>query len=167
MTGQALRQGLISEQTIKDSLITPRGDLFLAAMYLGVTPRELDSYIRSSEEIQGFVAATEVVKKNADYNRMSVEQFTDQLDQLTRAYQVEAVDIIHDLATIPMTKDLSAAMAEIKLKAAIQLRGAGKDTSTNTGQASVLAELNELYHASAPRIKSIRVAQIEYQSDED
>ena len=165
MTGEALRQGLISEQTIRDALITARGDIFLSSQYLGVTPRELDSYIRSSEDIQGFVAAIGVVKKDADYNRLSVEQFTDRLDQTTRAYQVEAIDIIHDLAVIPM-KDISAAMAEVKLKAAIQLRGAGKDPQANNGQASVLAELNDLYHQSAPRIKSIRVAQIEYQSED-
>ena len=166
MTGEALQQGLISEQTIRDALTIGRGDLFLSASYLGVTARELDGYIRASETIQGFVAAIDVVKKDVNYNRLSVEQFTDRLEQVARAYQVEALDEIHALAMIPLNKELTAAMADVKLKAAIALRGAGQSTQVNNGQASVLAELNELYQQSAPRIKSIRVAQIEYQQDE-
>lgn len=158
MTGNALRQGLISEQTIRDALTTARGDLFLAASYLNVTARELDQFIRSSSEIQGFVAAIAVVKKDSDYERMSADQFSDQLENLTRAYRVEAIDVIHDLAMMPFD---SAAMAEVKLKAAVQLRGTHNDSPVNSDQALILAELNNLYQQSAPRIKSIRIAQIE------
>jgi hypothetical protein len=165
LTGEALRQGLISEQTIRDALTISKGDLFLASAYLGVTARELDGYIRASEEIQGFVAAIATVKKDANYARMSAEQFADRLEQVARAYRVEALDIIHDLASIPLNKDLTAAMADVKLKAAIQLRGANAETPHQTGQANVLAELNQLYLESAPRIKSVRIAQIEYQSE--
>ena len=161
MTGTALRQGLISEQTIKDALVSAKGDLFVAASYLSVSPRELDSYIRSSEDIQTFASSVAMVKRNVDYDRMSVEQFREQLEQVTLAYRVEAVEVIHQLATMGFD---SAAMAEVKLKAAIQLAGKHNDTPQNTEQATVLAELNNLYQQNAPRVKSIRIAQIEYQS---
>lgn len=162
MTREALRDGLVSEQTITDALTSARGDLFIASCYLGVTARELDGYIRSSETIQGFVAAIDRVKRDPEYDRLSNDQFEDQLDRLTKAYRVEALGIIHELATIPMTTELTAAMAEVKLKAAVQLRGANVDNSKNGDQMLVLQELNQLYQQSAPRIKSIRVAQIEF-----
>jgi hypothetical protein len=159
MSGNALAQGLISETTVRQALTTARGDLFLASCYLAVTPRELDWYIRASEEMQGFVAAISKVKADANYDKLSVEQFSKQLEQLTRSYRVEAIDIIHDLAAMPFD---TAAMAEVKLKAAVQLRGSHSDAPVNNDQASVLAELNALYQTSAPRIKTIRVAQIEF-----
>ena len=108
------------------------------------------------------VAAIDCVKRDPDYDRLSNDQFEDQLERLTKAYRVEALGIIHDLATIPMTSELTAAMAEVKLKAAVQLLGANVDNSKNGDQMLVLQELNQLYQQSAPRIKSIRVAQIEF-----
>ena len=163
MTREALREGLISEDTITTALLQARGDLFLSACYLGVTARELDSYVRSSSELQGFVAAIEKVKRDPDYEKLSVEAFEDRLDVLTRAYRVEAIDIIHDLATMPFD---TAAMADVKLKAAIELRGRVGEVSKSSDQAGVLMELNQLYHSNAQRIKTIRAVQIEFSPDE-
>lgn len=160
MTRDALRQGLISEQIIRDSLTVAKGDLFLASSYLGVTGRELDGYIRASEDLQGFVAAIAKVKRDPLYDKMSADQFTDELDRMTRGMRVEALDVIHELATMPFGE--SAAMAEVKLKAAVQLRGAA-DAPITGGQTAVLQELNLLYQQAAPRIKSVRAVQIEYE----
>ena len=160
MTREALRQGLVSEQTIRDALTSAKGDLFLASSYLGVTGRELDSYIRASEELQAFVAAIATVKQDPAYKKMSSEQFADELDRLTRGFRLEALDVIHELATMPFD---TAAMAEVKLKAAVQLRGAVADTPKGGDQSAVLMELNQIYQQTAPRIKSVRAVQIEYE----
>lgn len=161
MTSEALRNGEVSEQVIRDALTTCRGDIFKASGYLNVSPTELDRYIRASEELQGFAAAIATVKKNANYDRMSSLQFKERLEQVTLAYRLEATEIIHELALI--TPD-SAAMAEVKLKAAMQLRGSHTDAPVTSETAQVLAELNRLYSESAPRIKSVRIAaQIEFQ----
>jgi hypothetical protein len=162
MTGEALREGLISTEGIMTALETARGDIFLSACYLRVTARELDSYIRSSEMLQAYVGMIDKVKTDANYDKLSNEQFASQLEQMSKAYKVEALDIIHDMARMPFD---SAAMAEVKLKAAIQLRGVDTVTHQNTDQATVLAELNQIYQANAPRIKSVRAVQIEYQSE--
>lgn len=159
MTREALRDGLISEQTIRDALVQARGDLFVGACYLSVTARELDSYIRSSEDLQAFVGAIETVKRDAGYDKLSADQFADRLEVLTRSYRIEALDIIHDMARMSFD---SAAMAEVKLKAAVQLRGAQTEKVASGDQMAVLSELNELYQLNAPRIKSIRAVQIEY-----
>lgn len=164
MTSESLRAGLINESNIREALVTCRGDLFAASGYLCVSPRELDRYIRASEELQDFASAIAVVKRNHEYDRMSAEQFRHQLDQITLIYKVEAIEIIRDLATMDFD---TAAMAEVKLKAAVQLKGVHHDSPANSGQESILAELNELYKQSAPRIKSIRVAaQIEFEEQD-
>jgi len=161
MTSKALRAGDITEESIRSALTVCRGDIFSASGYLKIAPRELDRYVRASENLQGFAAAIATVKKSVDYDRISADQFREELDRLTRAYRVEATNVIHELATMPFD---SAAMAEVKLKAAVQLRGSHADAPVNSDQAQVLAELNELYRINAPRIKSIRIAaQIDYE----
>lgn len=162
MTRDALRQGLVSEPTIRDALTRAKGDLFIASSYLGVTGRELDSYIRASEDLQGFVAAIATVKQDPAYNKMSSEQFSDELERLTRGFKLEALEVIHELATMPFGE--SAAMAEVKLKAAVQLRGSAADAPKDATHSTIMAELNQLYQQSAPRIKSVRAVQIEYET---
>ena len=162
MTSDALRSGAISEDTIRDALQRTRGDLFAASGYLQVSPRELDRYIRASDTLQGFCASIAAVKQNAEYDRMSADQFRKELENVTRANRLEAENIIRELAHMSFD---SAAMAEVKLKAAVQLRGAHADTPVNSDQALVLAELNKIYQESAPRIKSVRAAiEVEYHS---
>lgn len=161
MAREALREGLISEDTIKDALTQAKGDLFLSSCYLGVTARELDGYIRASDTLQGFVAAIAKVKQDPEYRKMSNEQFSDELERLTRAYHLEALEVIHGLAMEPGG---SAAGKEVQLKAAIALMGSAPQKKVDSGQMATLQELNELYHQSAPRIKSVRIqtAQIEF-----
>jgi len=168
MTREALRAGLISEDTVTAALMSARGDLFVASSYLGVTGRELDGYIRASEHLQAFCAAIGTVKTSADYKRLSDEQFEDELERLTKGYRLEALSVIHEIATEAIVSDdgskMSAAEKEVKLKAAIALRGAPEAKAGANDQSQVLAELNELYQQNAPRIKSVRAVQIEYQS---
>ena len=159
MTREALRAGHVTTEAISQALMDARGDLFVAASIIGVTGRELDAYIRSSEELQVFAHAIGQVKSNGDYKRLSDEQFSDELERLTKGYRLEALDVIHDMATMSFD---SAAMAEVKLKAAIALRGAPEVKQGSNDTSAVLAELNDLYAQSAPRIRTVRAVQIEY-----
>lgn len=138
----------------------------MSAMKLGVTAAQLDGYIRTSEPMQQFASAISVIKKDMDYDKLSADQFTQRAENLSRAYRLEAIEIIHDIATIPMSgEEFTAAMAEVKLKAAIQLRGDANLQPVNNGQAALFAELNTIYQNTAPRIKSFRLAQVEFQDD--
>jgi hypothetical protein len=161
MTRESLRAGLITEDSLVAALMSARGDLFVAASILGVTGRELDGYVRASEGLQAFCAAIGTVKTSTDYKRLSDEQFEDELERLTKGYRLEALDVIHEVATEPI-KGMSAAEKEVKLKAAIALRGAPEAKAGVNDHSQVLAELNELYQQNAPRIKSVRAVQIEY-----
>lgn len=148
------RAGLISEQGIKDALVDAKGDIFLASTTLDCTAQELDRYIRASAELQQFAAAIEKVKIDPAYSRMSAERFENELADLTRAYKVVGLEELHGLAT--MDHKGSAAMAKVKLQAAISLRGGEQRVAGDREIEHALSELNQLYHQNAPRIKEIR-----------
>jgi len=154
VTSRARKNGLISEQSIKAAISEAKGDLFLASCALDCTARELDGYIRRSVELQHFITAVEQVKIDPAYSRLSVEQFENQLADQTRALRIEGLNEIHKLATMEFGD--SAALAKVKLDAALALRGGVQSGVSNSETESALAELNHLYHQNAPRIKEIR-----------
>ena len=154
MTRRAMRSGIISEHSIKQALTEGKGDLFLAACALDCTPRELDSYIRRSGELQAFAAAVEQVKRDVNYDRLSAEQFENRLADLTRAYRLDGIETLHTLATTDHGD--SAALAKVRLEAAIALRGGPAHGAGSSETEATLAELNQLYLQNAPRIKEIR-----------
>lgn len=151
---RSFRASLISEDYIKTALTEARGDIFLAASTLDCTAQELDRYVRASAELQAFAAAIEKVKVDPAYSRMSAEQFEGRVQDLTRAYKVVAIEELHKLTT--MDPKGSAAMAKVKLQAAIALRGNQQVAVGDREIEHALAELNQLYHQNAPRIKEIR-----------
>jgi len=165
MTSRARKSGLISEQSIKTALTEAKGDIFLAACALDCTPRELDIFIRRSAALQAFAAAVEQVKIDPAYSRMSAEQFENQIADLTRAFKVDGLNEIHKLATMEFGD--SAALAKVKLDAAIALKGTAGHTVGNSEAENALAELNALYHANAPRIKEIRQTVITLRDDRE
>ena len=151
---RAMRDGKITEAGIKTALIEAKGDIFLAACTLNCTAQELDRYIRASAGLQNFAAAIETVKIDPAYSRMSAEQFENELADLTRAYRVVGLEELHGLAT--MDHAGSAAMAKVKLQAAIAIHGGRQQQGDDREVEHALSELNQLYHQNAPRIREIR-----------
>jgi hypothetical protein len=149
-----MRAGLISEEGIRTALTESKGDLFLAACALDCTPRELDAYIRRSASLQAFAGAIETVKVDPSYSRLSAEQFENQVADLVRSFKVDGIKEVHKLATMEFGD--SAALAKVKLDAALALSGGGNTRQGNNEVENTLAELNTLYHQNAPRIKEIR-----------
>lgn len=151
---RSFRAGLISEHSIKEALTEAKGDLFLAACALDCTAQELDKYIRRSSVLQSFAAAVEQVRRDVNYDRMSAEQFENRCADLTRAYRLDGIQVLHELAVTPHGD--SAALAKVRLEAAQALRGGPHSGSGNSEVEATLAELNQLYLQNAPRIKEIR-----------
>lgn len=154
MTGRARKNGLISEQSIRSALTEAKGDVFLAACALDCSARELDVYIRRSAELQAFACSIEQVKIDPAYSRMSVEQFENQVENLRRSFRVDGLNEVHKLATMEFGD--SAALAKVKLDAALSLAGGPQRAGASSDTEAALVELNNLYHANAPRIKEIR-----------
>src|ERR1700758_1971252 len=165
MTSRARKSGLISEQSIKSALTEAKGDLFLAACALDCTPRELDLFIRRSAALQAFAGTIETVKIDPAYSRMSVEQFENQIADLMRAFRVDGLNEVHKLATMEFGD--SAALAKVKLDAALALTGSTSARTGNNETENALVELNALYHANAPRIKEIRQTVITLRDDRE
>src|ERR1700694_109908 len=165
MTRRAMRAGLISEDSIRTALTESKGDIFLAACALDCTARELDTYIRRSVALQNFASAIETVKVDPAYSRLSTEQFENQVADLVRAFRVDGIQEVHKLAT--MNFGDSAALAKVKLDAALALSGGGSTRAGNNETENALAELNALYHQNAPRIKEIRQTVITLQDDRE
>jgi hypothetical protein len=165
MTSRARKTCLISEQSIKTALTEAKGDIFLAACALDCTPRELDLFIRRSATLQAFAGAVETVKVDAAYSRLSTEQFENQVADLVRAFRVDGINEVHKLATMEFGD--SAALAKVKLDAALALTGGTNNRAGNSDTENALAELNALYHANAPRIKEIRQTVITLRDDRE
>lgn len=165
MTGKAIRAGLITEPAIKTALTESKGDLFLAACALACTPRELDLFIRRSPSLQSFIAAIDQVKIEPSYSRISTEQFENRVADLVRAFRLDGLQEVHKLATMEFGD--SAALAKVKLDAAMALSGGGAQRAGNSESENTLAELNALYHANAPRIKQIRQTTITFQDESE
>lgn len=151
----------ISEDTLSRTLIDVQGDIFLAASYSGCTVRKMDEYIRRSPFLQSLVANIRQVKADPEYERSSAEQFAAELERRQQMYRIEAVDEIHALAMQPMSEN--AAMMDVKLKAAVALKGKDATVVVNDERANILAELNRQYLENAPRVKSVRAVQIEFE----
>lgn len=145
----------------EEALLAAGGDLFRASRKLGISPTTLDTRIRQSADLQAFVAALATARREPEYDRISADQFEAEITRLARLYRLEATEIIYGMATMEFD---SAAMAEVKLKAAIQLKGSTVGDTRGGELASVLEDLNRRYQEDAPRIKSIRVAQLDFEN---
>ena len=151
-----------SEECVRDMLIECRGDLIVTANRLGYRPSWLVDWIRAVPKLTVVYNEIEKVKADPDFDQAAQAHFEDEIRRRTAAFKLDGLNVIHELAVTPHGE--SAAMADVRLKAAIQLRDAGGESTQ--GGANVLAELNELYRRSAPRIRSMRAVQIEFDTDE-
>lgn len=157
MTRDAIRLKNIDEAMIRKALTDCRGDLFRTAHHIGITPRELDGFVRHSSEMQALMMSIDQVKADPEYEKFSRESFQRELEELTRSYRHDGLAAIHELATIPMTDIMAnASLADVKLKAAVQLRGSGSHSEGDSEAHGLLHELNQLYQTAAPRLKSLR-----------
>lgn len=81
-------------------------------------------------------------------------KFEETVVQRMRLYNCDALDALHDLAMMPITKNSS--QMHIKYLAACRLAGAPADGNKSPDLSTTLASLNERFHKDAVRIKGIR-----------
>ena len=154
----ANRKELPSEETVREVLLKHKGDLMKSSSDLACRPSTLVRWIKSVPSVAALWETMETVKADPAFEKASQSQFADEIRSRAMAYRLDGLEVIHELATTD--HDGNASMAEVRLKAAIQLQGVGEIGSSSTS--SVLAELNALYHEHAPRIRSMRAVQIEF-----
>ncbi len=154
MMSRAIKNGLFTEETVKQSLVRNKGDIFLCACEFEMSVREFDRYIRRSTELQSFAASIDKIKNDPAYDAMSSSQFEEEVSRLAKSYKLDALNQIYELASMDIQDNASLAM--VKLKAAQTLYGNNDHQGKNNEVAAVLTDLNRLYLQNAPRIKEIR-----------
>ena len=156
---------LITEDSIRAALEETRGDLFQVACLHRTTFREIDQFIKRTPALAQTVALIQTIKADDAYKTMSDKQFSDQVAYLSKQYRFEGLQIIHEIATM---KADSAAMMEVKLRAATQLRGGEHHVGgAGGGLEGILKELADDYEAVAPRISAIRQTTVYLNAPED
>jgi len=149
-----MRAGLISESSIKAALTEARG-IFSWLRVRSTVPRgNLISTSGDQASCKGFAASIEQIKRDPAYDKMSAEQFENEVATLSRSFKLDGLNEIHKLAM--MEYGDSAALAKVKLDAARSLRGGDGHTGHGGEVEATLMELNQLYQANAPRIREIR-----------
>lgn len=148
------------EDTVKEVLMRHKGDLIKSAGTLCVRPSTLVAWVRSVPSLAALWGEMEAVKADPAFEAASQQQFADEIRARISAYRLDGLEVLHELATTD--HDGMAAMAEVRLKAAIQLRGV-EDVITSSSS-NLMAELNALYLERAPRIRSMRAVQIEFEA---
>ena len=151
----------LSEEVVCRALTKHRGDLILASESIGKRPSQLVRYIKSVPSVEATYLAIEQVKASGEFNAKAQAAFEQEVRSRAVAYKLDGLEVIHEIAVTPHT---SAAEGDVRLRAAIQLRGIAD--AAPAGTSDVLAELNSIYHQMAPRIKTMRIAaQIEFSED--
>lgn len=150
----------LSEKVVIDALTRTQGDLILASQDIGLRPSKLVQYIKCVPSVEVHYLAIQQVKSSGEFDAKTQAAFEKELRLRASAYRLDGLEVIHEIAMAPHS---SAAEGDVRLRAAIQLRGSN-DTGAVGGD-NVLAELNTLYHTNARRIKSMRIAQIEFEDE--
>lgn len=153
---------LVSQPLIEKALRDARGDLFVASQLLGCTALKLDRAIRASPDLQALYLAIEQVAAT-DYERKSAPLFEAEVSRRMALYRSDALDALHDLATMPVDKN--SAQNQVKLLAATRLAGPQGEQSSVGDIDLTLRQLNEDYHRAAPRIKSVRERVITFDNE--
>lgn len=143
----------LTEGIVRDALVECKGDLIATSRHLSIRPGRLNSYVRTVPALKITAAAMEQVKASPEYDSMTTATFKAEIEAVLTPMQYDALEEIYDLAM--MGHNGNPGLAEVKLKAAIHLRGP-TDQPRAPDSDGLFRELNQLYQQNAPRIKGIR-----------
>jgi len=147
----------LSEEIVRMVLTQAQGDLIQSSRRLNVRPSQLAGWIKSVPSVAAHYLTIEQIKADPRFDDATQTQIEAEIRSRASMYRLDGLEVIHEIAMSPHT---NASEMDVRLKAAVQLRGAGSDMPQ--GGDGVLMELNALYHKNAPRIKSMRMAVIEF-----
>ena len=154
---------LLSQPQIEKALTDARGDLFVASQLLDLTAIKLDRMLRASPSLQTFFLQVEAVAALAEYDQTTSVRFAAEVSRRRLLYQSDALDALHDLATMPVSSN--SGLNQTKLLAASRLVGPQETQQGVSDLDSTLAALNDEYHKAAPRIKSVRERIITFETE--
>lgn len=102
-------------------------------------------------------------RSNKDLKRRVNPKFKAMKAKKLELYSVDGLDALHDLAMMPITPN--PLLNQIKYMAASRLAGPAQEQQAPISEVDgTLRRLNEQFHRSAPRIKSVRERVITFDS---
>ena len=142
----------LSEDILKTALIEARGDLFIAATSLRISPIRMQRAISLSPLLS--VALGECQKNVASDSNTLSAAVDSAIAQRLAVYRVVGLDSLAELATMPI--DENSAQNQVRLAAAARLAGSPEHSSGGGEMGDIMRSLNDAYHANAPRIRVTR-----------
>lgn len=146
----------LTEDRVAEVLEEQKGDLIQTHLALGVSLGMVNNFVRNVPRLRRLFTEMDRLRRESDpdeFDRMSAERFRDEMAARTEAYKLEGLEVIHELAVTPHD---TAMMAEVRLKAAKELRGA--DTGQGGSLVALMNELNAAYAQTAGRVKQLRAS---------
>lgn len=143
----------LTEDRVIEALTECKGDLIQTYMLLGIRLGVLNNFMRNVPRLRRLYQEMSRLREEEpdEYDRLTAEEFRRAMESRTALYQFEGLEVIHDLATMQHT---NASEAEVRLKAAKELRGAVG--AQNGSLVALMQEMNEAYQSMAPRVKALR-----------
>jgi hypothetical protein len=153
---------------IKAALNEARGDVFIAAQALGVRVSDLDHAIITNDELKiamGVIAEVKLKHQDDEASQhlaASERWFDQEVSRRANMYRLTALEEIVALATMDVDTE-NAALMQVKLNAAIKLRGEEYALGSHSEIEGFFKMLDSKYRELAPRVKTIRASLIELQ----
>lgn len=144
----------VNESRVKQLLTETQGDLYLCAQGLGITLQRMDHMIRFNPTLAGVFVEIQKIKADPEYTRQSHAWFVERLQAAGVMYRIVGFEVLHEIAT--MTAD-TAAMMEVKRKAAASLKGEELILRDGADVDREMQALREEYEVDAPRIRESRL----------
>lgn len=143
----------LTEESMKTALVEARGDLFIAATSLSISPLRMTKYIQASSALAVVMDECQAAGRDTPMQKLhaNVEAA---IQQRVSIYRVVGLDSLAELATMPI--NVNSAQNQVKLAAAARLAGSQEHSAGSGELGETLRALNDAYHSHAPRIKVTR-----------
>ena len=146
----------LTEERVAEALLEHKGDLIQTHLALHVSLGMLNNFVRNVPPLRRMYVEMDKLRRQFDpdeYDNLTTDRFREEIEARTSAYQLEGLEVIHELAVTPHD---SAMMADVRLKAAKELRGAA---GAQTGSlVALMNDLNAAYQLNSGRVKELRMS---------
>jgi hypothetical protein len=156
----------IRRADIREAIKKSKGSAVRAARMLKMTVSELEKQYDFQREMSKYLQdfRDEMAKDNPEYINRTLSEVEEDMRKRAVFYRAEALEALHDLASLPVDAETNSALAQVKLIAAQRLYQETGQTDNPNDMESTLRVLNQRFQEAAPRIKQIRERIIQFEN---
>jgi hypothetical protein len=161
---QVSKNPRLLQRSIRGALKMSMGNPVAAARVLKMSVSQLRHEMEMSHKMREYIKllSKRDYKHLDEYRKLTLEEVDKDLKIRAALYRSEALDALHQLASLEVTAETNSALAQVKLLAAQKLyQEVGPAENPNEVEAT-LRVLNQRFQEAAPRIKQIRERIIQF-----